>query len=158
MRYCCVIADLTGPSHVCVTIVAVLYMYLIYILLFLASGGESPVGYGAVCPRSPLLVPERQDCFPLWCRPTLPTERVEQASDGALTWFSEVLLYASAQLMSSKCIKPPFLQKSVPCDLCKEVLMVVEQLLKDNATEVCWHDSTRVLSTFRPKSKCLCRI
>uniref|UniRef100_A0A8C1LS53 Prosaposin n=1 Tax=Cyprinus carpio TaxID=7962 RepID=A0A8C1LS53_CYPCA len=25
--------------------------------------------------------------------------------------------------------------KSVPCDLCKEVLMVVEQLLKDNATE-----------------------
>lgn len=27
-------------------------------------------------------------------------------------------------------------QKSVPCDLCKEVLIVVEQELKDNATEV----------------------
>ncbi|CDQ90220.1 unnamed protein product [Oncorhynchus mykiss] len=26
--------------------------------------------------------------------------------------------------------------KSVPCDLCKEVLIVVDQLLKDNATEV----------------------
>lgn len=27
-------------------------------------------------------------------------------------------------------------QKTVPCDLCKEVLMVVDQILKDNATEV----------------------
>lgn len=27
-------------------------------------------------------------------------------------------------------------QKAVPCDLCKEVLMVVDQVLKDNATEV----------------------
>ncbi len=27
-------------------------------------------------------------------------------------------------------------QKTVPCELCKEVLMVVEQVLKDNATEV----------------------
>uniref|UniRef100_A0A8C1IJ49 Prosaposin n=1 Tax=Cyprinus carpio TaxID=7962 RepID=A0A8C1IJ49_CYPCA len=62
-----------------------------YFLLFFASCGKSPAGYGAVCSRSPLLV--------------------------------------------SKCIKPHFLQKSVPCDLCKEVLVVVEQLLKDNATE-----------------------
>lgn len=32
-----------------------------------------------------------------------------------------------------KCV---WFQKTVPCDLCKEVLMVVEQILKDNATEV----------------------
>lgn len=50
--------------------------------------------------------------------------------------------------MSTKCIKSSFLQKTVPCDLCKEVLMVVEQLLKDNATEVCEHDNTGVLSDF----------
>lgn len=27
-------------------------------------------------------------------------------------------------------------QKTVPCTLCKEVLTVVDQILKDNATEV----------------------
>lgn len=64
------------------TIAAVLNLF--WICCFLVSCGESPFGYGAVCPRSPLLVPECQDCFSLWCRPTLPTECVEQASDGVL--------------------------------------------------------------------------
>jgi hypothetical protein len=38
-------------------------------------------------------------------------------------------------------------QKSVPCDLCKEVLIVVDQLLKDNATEV-RHGGCRLFHNF----------
>lgn len=35
-------------------------------------------------------------------------------------------------------------QKTVPCNLCKEVLTVVAQILKDNATEVRQEQNVRI--------------
>ena len=99
------------------------------------SCGHPSPGYRAVCSRRPLLVSEREDGLPLWRGGTLPEERVEPASDGE----------HQPPVSVCVCLLPRFLlltifcvpcQKSVPCDLCKEVLVVVEQLLKDNKTEV----------------------
>lgn len=46
-------------------------------------------------------------------------------------------------------------QKTVPCDLCKEVLMVVEQILKDNATEVRFKKRNLCVETFDRQISCL---
>lgn len=56
MRYCCVIADLTGPSHVCVTIVVVLYISNLYSCFLLAVA--SPLLGTEQCARGP----------PYWCQ------------------------------------------------------------------------------------------
>uniref|UniRef100_A0A1A7YDR3 Prosaposin n=1 Tax=Iconisemion striatum TaxID=60296 RepID=A0A1A7YDR3_9TELE len=66
-----------------------------------------------------------------------PLLGTEQCARGALYWCQNVktasLCGAVAHCQQSVWNKPQL--KTVPCDLCKEVLMVVEQLLKDNATE-----------------------
>lgn len=46
-------------------------------------------------------------------------------------------------------------QKTVPCDLCKEVLMVVDQVLKDNATEVSEIKISVLRYPLRSKMYCL---
>ncbi|KAK5853837.1 hypothetical protein PBY51_014961 [Eleginops maclovinus] len=66
-----------------------------------------------------------------------PLLGTEQCARGASYWCQNVktasLCGAVAHCQQNVWNKPQM--KSVPCDLCKEVLMVVEQILKDNATE-----------------------
>uniref|UniRef100_A0A672LIQ7 Prosaposin-like n=1 Tax=Sinocyclocheilus grahami TaxID=75366 RepID=A0A672LIQ7_SINGR len=76
-------------------------------LLFISTAVASPLLGTEQCARGP----------PYWC------QNVKTAS----------LCGAVQHCQQSVWNKPQM--KSVPCDLCKEVLVVVEQLLKDNATE-----------------------
>ncbi|XP_013861451.1 prosaposin isoform X2 [Austrofundulus limnaeus] len=76
-------------------------------LLFVSTAVATPLLGTEQCARGP----------PYWC------QNVKTAS----------LCGAVAHCQENLWNKPQM--KSVPCDLCKEVLMVVEQLLKDNATE-----------------------
>ncbi|XP_059374089.1 prosaposin-like [Carassius carassius] len=76
-------------------------------LLFISTAVASPLLGTEQCVRGP----------PYWC------QNAKTAS----------LCGAVQHCQQSVWSKPQM--KSVPCDLCKEVLMVVEQLLKDNATE-----------------------
>uniref|UniRef100_A0A3Q3AVY4 Prosaposin n=1 Tax=Kryptolebias marmoratus TaxID=37003 RepID=A0A3Q3AVY4_KRYMA len=66
-----------------------------------------------------------------------PLLGTEQCARGASYWCQNVktasLCGAVPHCQQNVWNKPQM--KTVPCDLCKEVLMVVEQLLKDNATE-----------------------
>uniref|UniRef100_A0A8C7YZF8 Prosaposin n=1 Tax=Oryzias sinensis TaxID=183150 RepID=A0A8C7YZF8_9TELE len=66
-----------------------------------------------------------------------PLLGTEQCARGPPYWCENVktasLCGAVAHCQQNVWNKPQM--KSVPCDMCKEVLMVVEQLLKDNATE-----------------------
>ncbi|XP_010783208.1 prosaposin isoform X2 [Notothenia coriiceps] len=66
-----------------------------------------------------------------------PLLGTEQCARGTSYWCQNVktasLCGAVAHCQQNVWNKPQM--KSVPCDLCKEVLMVVEQILKDNATE-----------------------
>lgn len=39
-------------------------------------------------------------------------------------------------------------QKAVPCDLCKEILIVVDQILKENATEVRYKKNNNLIVRF----------
>lgn len=58
---------------------------------------------------------------------------MEQTADG------EVLLSLLGSVVGNVPVGSDtsvWFQKSVPCDLCKEVIIVVDQILKDNATEV----------------------
>ncbi|XP_024153214.1 prosaposin isoform X1 [Oryzias melastigma] len=80
---------------------------LLLTLLFISSAVATPLLGTEQCARGP----------PYWC------ENVKTAS----------LCGAVAHCQQNVWNKPQM--KSVPCDMCKEVLMVVEQLLKDNATE-----------------------
>uniref|UniRef100_A0A1A8KVP6 Prosaposin n=1 Tax=Nothobranchius kuhntae TaxID=321403 RepID=A0A1A8KVP6_NOTKU len=72
-----------------------------------------------------------------------PLLGTEQCARGAPYWCQNVktasLCGAVAHCQQNVWNKPQL--KTVPCDLCKEVLMVVEQLLKDNATEseILWY-------------------
>ncbi|KAK2896394.1 hypothetical protein QQF64_006155 [Cirrhinus molitorella] len=76
-------------------------------LLFITTAVASPLLGTEQCARGP----------PYWC------QNVKTAS----------LCGAVQHCQQNVWNKPQM--KSVPCDLCKEVLVVVEQLLKDNATE-----------------------
>ncbi|KAK7148161.1 hypothetical protein R3I93_012471 [Phoxinus phoxinus] len=76
-------------------------------LLFISTAVASPLLGTEQCARGP----------PYWC------QNVKTAS----------LCDAVQHCQQNVWNKPQM--KTVPCDLCKEVLMVVEQLLKDNATE-----------------------
>jgi len=76
-------------------------------LLFVSSAVASPLLGTEQCARGP----------PYWC------QNVKTAS----------LCGAVSHCQQNVWNKPQM--KSVPCNLCKEVLIVVEQLLKDNATE-----------------------
>ncbi|XP_071379030.1 prosaposin isoform X1 [Centroberyx affinis] len=80
---------------------------LLLALLFVSSAVATPLLGTEQCARGP----------PYWC------QNVKTAS----------LCGAVSHCQQSVWNKPQM--KSVPCDLCKEVLTVVEQLLKDNATE-----------------------
>ncbi|XP_069546259.1 prosaposin [Brachyistius frenatus] len=80
---------------------------LLLTLLFVSSVAATPLLGTEQCARGP----------PYWC------QNVKTAS----------LCGAVTHCQQNVWNKPQM--KSVPCDLCKEVLMVVEQLLKDNATE-----------------------
>uniref|UniRef100_A0A8D3BW59 Prosaposin n=1 Tax=Scophthalmus maximus TaxID=52904 RepID=A0A8D3BW59_SCOMX len=66
-----------------------------------------------------------------------PRKAVAQCARGPLYWCKNVktasLCGAVTHCQQNVWNKPQM--KTVPCDLCKEVLMVVEQILKDNATE-----------------------
>ncbi|XP_037534523.1 prosaposin [Nematolebias whitei] len=76
-------------------------------LLFISTAVATPLLGTEQCARGP----------PYWC------QNVKTAS----------LCGAVPHCQQNVWNKPQM--KTVPCDLCKEVLMVVEQLLKDNATE-----------------------
>ncbi|KAG7229995.1 hypothetical protein INR49_009715 [Caranx melampygus] len=80
---------------------------LLLTLLFVSSAVATPLLGTEQCARGP----------PYWCK------NVKTAS----------LCGAVTHCQQNVWNKPQM--KSVPCDLCKEVLMVVEQILKDNATE-----------------------
>ncbi|XP_070772119.1 prosaposin isoform X1 [Enoplosus armatus] len=80
---------------------------LLLTLLFVSSAVATPLLGTEQCARGP----------PYWC------QNVKTAS----------LCGAVTHCQQNVWNKPQM--KSVPCDLCKEVLMVVEQILKDNATE-----------------------
>ncbi|XP_054455873.1 prosaposin [Anoplopoma fimbria] len=80
---------------------------LLLTLLFVSAAVATPLLGTEQCARGP----------PYWC------QNVKTAS----------LCGAVAHCQQNVWNKPQM--KSVPCDLCKEVLMVVEQILKDNATE-----------------------
>ncbi|XP_029925983.1 prosaposin isoform X2 [Myripristis murdjan] len=80
---------------------------LLLALLFVSSAVASPLLGTEQCARGP----------PYWC------QNVKTAS----------LCGAVTHCQQNVWNKPQM--KSVPCELCKEVLAVVEQLLKDNATE-----------------------
>ncbi|KAM3606641.1 uncharacterized protein V6R79_020329 [Siganus canaliculatus] len=80
---------------------------LLLTLLFVSSAVATPLLGTEQCARGP----------PYWC------QNVKSAS----------LCGAVAHCQQNVWNKPQM--KSVPCDLCKEVLTVVEQLLKDNGTE-----------------------
>ncbi|XP_029031183.1 prosaposin [Betta splendens] len=66
-----------------------------------------------------------------------PLLGTEQCARGPIYWCQNVkaasLCGAVAHCQQNVWNKPQM--KTVPCDLCKEVLMVVDQILKDNATE-----------------------
>ncbi|XP_052006432.1 prosaposin-like isoform X2 [Xyrauchen texanus] len=76
-------------------------------LLFISTAVATPLLGTEQCARGP----------PYWC------QNVKTAS----------LCGAVQHCQQNVWIKPQM--KSVPCDLCKEVIVVVEQLLKDNGTE-----------------------
>ncbi|XP_023281518.1 prosaposin-like isoform X2 [Seriola lalandi dorsalis] len=80
---------------------------LLLTLLFVSSAVATPLLGTEQCARGP----------PYWCK------NVKTAS----------LCGAVTHCQQNVWNKPQM--KTVPCDLCKEVLMVVEQVLKDNATE-----------------------
>ncbi|KAM3863255.1 prosaposin [Diretmus argenteus] len=80
---------------------------LLLALLFVSSAAATPLLGLEQCARGP----------PYWC------QNVKTAS----------LCGAVTHCQQSVWNKPQM--KSVPCDLCKEVMIVVQQLLKDNATE-----------------------
>ncbi|KAM6916421.1 prosaposin [Xenentodon cancila] len=80
---------------------------LLLTLLFVASAVATPLLGTEQCARGP----------PYWC------QNVKTASLCGAVTHCQTNVWNQPQM------------KSVPCDLCKEVLMVVEQLLKDNATE-----------------------
>ncbi|XP_028278906.1 prosaposin isoform X2 [Parambassis ranga] len=80
---------------------------LLLTLLFVSTAIATPLLGTEQCARGP----------PYWC------QNVKTAS----------LCGAVTHCQQNVWNKPQM--KTVPCDLCKEVLMVVEQLLKDNATE-----------------------
>uniref|UniRef100_A0A8C4E0U3 Prosaposin n=1 Tax=Dicentrarchus labrax TaxID=13489 RepID=A0A8C4E0U3_DICLA len=80
---------------------------LLLTLLFVSSAVATPLLGTEQCARGP----------PYWC------QNVKTAS----------LCGAVTHCQQNVWNKPQM--KTVPCDLCKEVLMVVEQILKDNATE-----------------------
>ncbi|XP_042289670.1 prosaposin isoform X1 [Thunnus maccoyii] len=80
---------------------------LLLTLLFVSTAVATPLLGTEQCARGP----------PYWC------QNVKTAS----------LCGAVTHCQQNVWNKPQM--KSVPCDLCKEVLMVVEQILKDNATE-----------------------
>ncbi|KAA8583945.1 prosaposin isoform X2 [Etheostoma spectabile] len=80
---------------------------LLLTLLFVSSAVATPLLGTEQCARGP----------PYWC------QNVKMAS----------LCGAVTHCQQNVWNKPQM--KTVPCDLCKEVLMVVEQILKDNATE-----------------------
>ncbi|XP_071337336.1 prosaposin isoform X2 [Trachinotus anak] len=80
---------------------------LLLTLLFVSTAVATPLLGTEQCARGP----------PYWCK------NVKTAS----------LCGAVTHCQQNVWNKPQM--KSVPCDLCKEVLMVVEQILKDNATE-----------------------
>uniref|UniRef100_A0A8C1C354 Prosaposin n=1 Tax=Cyprinus carpio carpio TaxID=630221 RepID=A0A8C1C354_CYPCA len=75
--------------------------------------------------------------FPRLLTVASPLLGTEQCARGPPYWCQNVktasLCGAVQHCQQSVWSKPQM--KSVPCDLCKEVLVVVEQLLKDNATE-----------------------
>ncbi|XP_018934839.1 prosaposin isoform X1 [Cyprinus carpio] len=76
-------------------------------LLLISTAVASPLLGTEQCARGP----------PYWC------QNVKTASLCGAVQHCQQNVWSKPQM------------KSVPCDLCKEVLMVVEQLLKDNATE-----------------------
>ncbi|XP_051773653.1 prosaposin [Ctenopharyngodon idella] len=76
-------------------------------LLFISTAVASPLLGTEQCARGP----------PYWC------QNVKTASLCGAVQHCQQNVWSKPQM------------KSVPCDLCKEVLVVVEQLLKDNATE-----------------------
>ncbi|KAE8280479.1 Prosaposin Proactivator polypeptide Saposin-A Saposin-B Saposin-C Saposin-D Precursor [Larimichthys crocea] len=80
---------------------------LLLTLLFVSSAVATPLLGTEQCARGP----------PYWC------QNVKTAS----------LCGAVTHCQQNVWNKPQM--KTVPCDLCKEVLMVVDQILKDNATE-----------------------
>ncbi|XP_041866997.1 prosaposin isoform X2 [Melanotaenia boesemani] len=80
---------------------------LIFTLLFVSSAVATPLLGTEQCARGP----------PYWC------QNVKTASLCGAVPHCQQTVWSKPQM------------KSVPCDLCKEVLMVVEQLLKDNATQ-----------------------
>ncbi|XP_039995068.1 prosaposin isoform X2 [Xiphias gladius] len=80
---------------------------LLLTLLFVSSAVATPLLGTEQCARGP----------PYWC------QNVKMAS----------LCGAVTHCQQNVWNKPQM--KTVPCDLCKEVLLVVEQILKDNATE-----------------------
>ncbi|XP_030626295.1 prosaposin isoform X3 [Chanos chanos] len=80
---------------------------LLLTLLFVSTAVASPLLGTEQCARGP----------PYWC------QNVKTAS----------ICNAVTHCQQAVWNKPQM--KSVPCDLCKEVLIVVDQLLKDNATE-----------------------
>ncbi|XP_040905771.1 prosaposin isoform X2 [Toxotes jaculatrix] len=80
---------------------------LLLTLLFVSSAVATPLLGTEQCARGP----------PYWC------QNVKTAS----------LCGAVSHCQQNVWNKPQM--KTVPCDLCKEVLMVVDQILKDNATE-----------------------
>ncbi|XP_074531978.1 prosaposin [Halichoeres trimaculatus] len=80
---------------------------LLLTLLFVSSAVATPLLGTEQCARGP----------PYWC------QNVKTAS----------LCGAVSHCQQNVWNKPQM--KSVPCDLCKEVMIVVEQILKDNATE-----------------------
>ncbi|XP_047198414.1 prosaposin isoform X2 [Hippoglossus stenolepis] len=80
---------------------------LLLTLLFVCAAAATPLLGTEQCARGP----------PYWC------QNVKTAS----------LCGAVTHCRQNVWNKPQM--KTVPCDLCKEVLMVVEQILKDNATE-----------------------
>ncbi|XP_061602205.1 prosaposin [Cololabis saira] len=80
---------------------------LLLTLLFVSSAVATPLLGTEQCARGP----------PYWC------QNVKTASQCGAVTHCQTNVWNQPQM------------KSVPCDLCKEVLMVVEQLLKDNATE-----------------------
>ncbi|XP_059929337.1 prosaposin isoform X1 [Gadus macrocephalus] len=80
---------------------------LLLALLFVSSAVATPLLGMEQCARGP----------PYWC------QNVKTASICGAVTHCQQNVWNQPQM------------KAVPCDLCKEVLMVVEQLLKDNATQ-----------------------